>query len=391
VENPRPVLRQLEAKDALPPGAVPRIALPGAGLGLVWPIGNRGFTLTARGAGFVEDSVVRWGGKRLATTFVSPTELRAEVENDEVERLGAVAVTVTSPSPGGGESVALAVVVVENPRPVLGRLDGDGVVALPTLAPPPLYRRPAGSGGFTLILIGSGLVRDTTARWNGRALSTKFISATQVEARVEEEDAERVGPATVTLTSPQPGGGASNPLTLTIVEPQPAITRLEGSGFVPPPAGAPAGTLARPAANRGFTLTVRGRGFIEDSVVQWGERRLRPKLIDDATLEVRIDDDDAEQVGSYAVTVVNPKPGGGASNAITVLVTENPRPTITGLSVTTARAGSGDLTITVRGRDFTERSSTRWNGQGRRTTTSAPASCGSSSRPPTSPAPAPSA
>jgi hypothetical protein len=132
-----------------------------------------------------------------------------------------------------------------------------------------------------------------------------------------------------------------------------------------PAAGLAPGAVARPIANSD-ELDHPGSGLRRPGDPNGaGDWHLR---LTASTLEVRVDDDAVERVGSLGVSVVNPAPGGGVSNVITVLITENPRPAITGLSATSARAGSGDLTVTIRGRDFTERAVARVNGLARRTT-----------------------
>ena len=69
--------------------------------------GGAGFTLTVTGSGFVPGSVVRWNGSNRTTTFVSSTELEAEILAADIAREGTVEVTVFNPAPGGGLSNAV--------------------------------------------------------------------------------------------------------------------------------------------------------------------------------------------------------------------------------------------------------------------------------------------
>jgi Glycosyltransferase WbsX/IPT/TIG domain len=64
------------------------------------------FTLTITGSGFVMGSVVEWNGTALPTTFVSGTELTAQVAATDIIVAGTDNVTVVSPAPGGGTSEA---------------------------------------------------------------------------------------------------------------------------------------------------------------------------------------------------------------------------------------------------------------------------------------------
>jgi outer membrane protein assembly factor BamB len=61
------------------------------------PAGNSSFTITVIGTGFVNGSAIQWGGTSLATTYVSPTQLRATVSAALVASTGFVQVTVVNP------------------------------------------------------------------------------------------------------------------------------------------------------------------------------------------------------------------------------------------------------------------------------------------------------
>jgi hypothetical protein len=77
-------------------------------------VGSSQFTLTAHGDQFVSDSVVRFDGADLGTTFVSATELTATVPATELTEAGGIDVTVFNPAPGGGESLAIEFLVTEH-------------------------------------------------------------------------------------------------------------------------------------------------------------------------------------------------------------------------------------------------------------------------------------
>lgn len=66
--------------------------------------GGAGFTLSVYGTDFVAGSVVRLNGADRATTFISPTELRADISTADIATADIVAVSVFSPAPGGGIS-----------------------------------------------------------------------------------------------------------------------------------------------------------------------------------------------------------------------------------------------------------------------------------------------
>jgi hypothetical protein len=89
--NPTPALSSI----------APATALPGAGA----------FTLTAMGSNFSSASVVNWNGSPRTTTFVSATELTAQILATDIASGGSAAVTVVTPAPGGGTSSALNFVI----------------------------------------------------------------------------------------------------------------------------------------------------------------------------------------------------------------------------------------------------------------------------------------
>jgi hypothetical protein len=66
--------------------------------------GSIGFTLTVNGTGFVSGSVVAWNGSPRTTTFVSSSQLTAQILATDVASAATGTVTVSSPSPGGGIS-----------------------------------------------------------------------------------------------------------------------------------------------------------------------------------------------------------------------------------------------------------------------------------------------
>jgi hypothetical protein len=68
--------------------------------------GGAVFTLTVNGSGFIASSTVYWGASALTTTYVSATQLTAQVPAADIATAGTIAITVQSPAPGGGTSNA---------------------------------------------------------------------------------------------------------------------------------------------------------------------------------------------------------------------------------------------------------------------------------------------
>jgi hypothetical protein len=80
--------------------------------------GSAGLTLTVNGSGFVTSSVVRWNGASRTTTFVSATQLRANIAVSDLVTAGSAAVSVFTPAPGGGTSATASFTITAPPPPV---------------------------------------------------------------------------------------------------------------------------------------------------------------------------------------------------------------------------------------------------------------------------------
>src|SRR6516225_1780511 len=82
----------------------------------------------------------------------------------------------------------------------------------------PLVPDATAPGGppFNLTVNGTGFVSGAVVHWNGSALATQFISASQLKATVSAADIATAGTASVTVVNPSPGGGTSNVAFFTV-------------------------------------------------------------------------------------------------------------------------------------------------------------------------------
>ncbi len=306
--------------------------------------GGQDFTLTVNGTGFVSSSIVRINGNNLTTTFVSATQLTAQITSADIPNPGAASVTVFSPPPGGGTSNAaiLQVTPAPNPVPAITALDPSSVTA--------------GSGQFTLTVTGSNFVQNSVVRLNGQDRQTVFVSTSEIRATITAGDIANGGAAQITVFNPAPAGGLSNALTLTINFAPPVITFLSPTSAV---AGGPA-----------FLLTALGTNFAPGSVLRWNGQDRTTTLVSVTELSAQIPASDIADVGSAQVTVFSPPPGGGLSNAITFNINQaaRPVPRITAIAPSSAQAGGAAFILTVTGQNFVTDSVVRWNGAARTTT-----------------------
>ena len=65
------------------------------------------------------------------------------------------------------------------------------------------------SAAFTMTVTGSGFVPGSVVQWNGTALTTTFVSSTQLTAKVPAVDTLAAGTQNVSVNNPGPEGGSS--------------------------------------------------------------------------------------------------------------------------------------------------------------------------------------
>ncbi len=144
----------------------------------------------------------------------------------------------------------------------------------------------------------------------------------------------------------------------------------QGSAYVFP-GGAPTVTSISPssktAAGVAFTLTVNGTNFLNTSVVQWNGSARSTTFVNSTKVTAAISASDIAIAGLVPVTVLNPPPGGGTSNAINFTI-NNPVPKETSLSPSSITAGGTGFTLTITGTSFVSTSVVQWNGSARPTT-----------------------
>jgi len=140
------------------------------------------------------------------------------------------------------------------------------------------------------------------------------------------------------------GGSGSQPASVT-----PTISMIS-------PNTAPAGGAA-------FTLTITGTNFVAGSIVSFGGSTAATTFVSSTQLTAVIPSASITSAGMLGVTVVNPPPGGGTSDASTFNVTAGPGtgPMISLLAPSCAPAGES-LQLSVVGTNFMASSVVRWNG-----------------------------
>jgi hypothetical protein len=274
------------------------------------------FTVTVNGANFVAGnadslcsatppsppftgSVVSWNGSPRCTTFVSSTQLTAQITAIDIVTAGCDNISVFTYGGGGNVvySPAVSFVVASSGTPVICSISPASVVA--------------GASAFTLSVAGAGYSSGSTVDWNGSSRTTTFVNANSLQAQITSTDVAKAGTAAVTVKGS--GGGTSAPVNF-VISPTPPTTPTITSVS---PANATAGGVA-------FTLTVTGTNFIPASVVDWNGGARSTTFKSATSLTAAIQATDIATAGTAEITVVTFGANGGVATSAPLAFTINP-------------------------------------------------------------------
>jgi uncharacterized protein (TIGR03437 family) len=287
--------------------------------------GAAGFTLTITAANCGTGCVAQWNGAALTTTIASPATVTAAVPASLIASAGTASIRLVNPDGGASDPATFTI----NPPPATAA----------SLNP---SSATAGSPALTLTVNGSNLLSGAAVLWNGSALTTSFVSATQLIAAVPASLLQSAGTATVTVANT--GSAATAPLTFTIHPPAPTLASMS-------PTSATAGAA-------GFTLVLTVANCGSGCAAQWNGAQLATTVVNATTVTAAVPASLAAQPGTAAVRLVNQD--GGMSGTLNFVI--NPVVTLSGLSPNSVVAGSPQMDITVTGRNFLAGATVLWNG-----------------------------
>ena len=164
------------------------------------PADGPGLTLTVNGNSFSALSTVNWNGSPLATTYVSSTQLTAQILASDLLTPGPVPVTVTDWTQTGSSGSQMFTV-----QPAVFGIHG--------LVPASTY---VGASGLALTVNGAQFTAASVVQWNGTARPTTFVSASQLTAQITSADLKAAGMANLTVLNPAGQGGLSNAIPFAV-------------------------------------------------------------------------------------------------------------------------------------------------------------------------------
>ncbi|HST60350.1 MAG TPA: IPT/TIG domain-containing protein [Longimicrobium sp.] len=255
--------------------------------------------LRVLGDGFTDRSRVQRDGASRLTTFVSRNELVTEIPPTEMASGRVIVVAVTTGGPGGGTSGNFYLPVSAPPYPI----------PVPTALSPAVLL--AGVGG-TVTVTGTGFTPFTRVDVIGvfPRPAVTVVSSTQLRFTLTPDNMPPVGSWQVTLTNPEPGGGAGPPIALRVENPAPVITALS-------PAQAVVGQQSQ-------VVRITGTGFVLGTFILFNGEGKGGGYLSSTELQLILRPGDLDQAGTFPITVSNSSPGGGVSNALPFTVVNPP-------------------------------------------------------------------
>lgn len=277
---------------------------------------------------------------------------------DNYAPLGAFGIQLpNSPPPGSGEHWYLkltwslgtftpgSTVTFHAPVFTLGSVSSSG----PTINGISPNSAPAGGAAFTMTVTGQNFTAGSSVLWNGTALATTFVSATQLTALVPANLIAFAGSSSVTVANPGGSNSNSSPFTITSATSSgPFLSSLSPNSVV--------------AGGSSVNLTVNGSGFIVGAEVLWNGSPLSTTEISAYQLLASVPSSFVQSAGTAIITVLNPNQP--VSNGLTFSIVEQSSgpPTITSLSPGSALPGGPGFALIVTGTNFLSGATVEWNG-----------------------------
>jgi photosystem II stability/assembly factor-like uncharacterized protein len=279
--------------------------------------GGPTFTLTANGSAFFNGATLFFGGIQEVTTFVSTTQVTATINASDYALPGTVPISVANPGPGGGmgTGVNLTVTLGTYPVPSLSSLSPNSAIG--------------GGPNLTVYANGNNFAPDAVLNFNGVARATTVNGPQVLYTTVTASDIATAGTFPVTVTNPSHVGGTSNALQFTVAQPNPvpSITSIN-------PSSTAAGTT------KPVSITIIGTNFTTGASAYWNGSGLATMLVSSTQLTSTIDPSLLTTAGTFAITVIDPPPG-GYSNPLNFTVTPPPDFSVSSSGTTTQTVAAG--------------------------------------------------
>ena len=258
------------------------------------------FTLTMTGSNFNNNSKVSFGSVVLSPTTVTSNSISVTVPAYATANAGVVDVKVM------GDSISAPLqFTINNPLPSVVALSQQTAML--------------NGASFPLDITGTNFVTTTTVSLGGQSLVPTTVSPTRLTVLVPTTLLAAANIMPLTVVNASPGGGSSNALNFTVLNPVPVL-----SSFSVPSVLVDSPDLA---------LTINGSNFVAGATVSFGGTALTPTALTATQIAVLVPRAAFTTGTVLSVTATNIAPGGGRSNALQFTV-NNPVPVLSALSLT---------------------------------------------------------
>lgn len=166
--------------------------------------GSTPVAITIAGTGFVSSSSVLVNGSSRPTTFVNATQLSFTLTAQDIALPGMLAVTVSNAAPGGGTSTSLNITVAAG-SPTIASASPNSILA--------------GSTDTTITITGTNFYATSVAMIGTTALSTTYVSSTQLTAVIPAANLTSLGWLALSVhtpSAPSPSATIAIPVAMTL-------------------------------------------------------------------------------------------------------------------------------------------------------------------------------
>jgi len=166
--------------------------------------GSPDSSINVAGTGFTINSVVRWNGADLQTSYIGyygAPQLYAIVPAADLATAGTASVTVNTPTSTQPLSNPFSVSITNPPVPTITSLYPSGG---------PI------NTATSVSIFGTGFTANTTVAVDGITVDSQYSSSTQLTATIPASSVALPGNVNITLTTPAPGGGTSTASPFTV-------------------------------------------------------------------------------------------------------------------------------------------------------------------------------
>ena len=166
-----------------------------------------------------------------------------------------------------------------------------------------------GSPDTPITLMGSGFIQGSTAKVDGKPQTTSFVSSSELSITLPGTSLAQAATHSITVTNPSPGGGTSASASFSVNNLAPALASVTPSTVA---VGSPS-----------TQIELDGSNFLPASTVTFNSTLITSTYVSPTEIVATLPAASLSMAGTPALNIVNPAPGGGSSNSISINVSNS--------------------------------------------------------------------